>query len=174
MGFFSNLKNSLTGSWADVSVSVPSATRGESVPITVHVTVKDDAIDIEKVVVQVHCDEIVEIADYAATGASTPATAQTVVGSKQSGASAPPSTARNGTTVDVKATESLFNQELQVAGAQQLAAGSQHTFEGSVALPAHLPPSLKGRNARFEWRVMASVAMRGNDPDSGWQTFEVR
>lgn len=165
MGFFSNLKNSLTGNWADVSVMMPAAVRGETATITVNVAVKDQEIEFEKIAVQVRCSEIIELPNYRVSGSS----------SASNGAKPGTSTAtRTSQDVDVRHTEQLFTQEIVVAGAQSLPANSQHAFEGSVSIPTHLPPTLRGRHARFEWKAMASIDMKGNDPDSGWQDVEVR
>jgi hypothetical protein len=165
MGFLSNLRNSITGNWADVTISAPPATRGQTVPLTVNVSVKDAEIEFEKVVVEVTCAEIVEINNYSpGPGAGAPQEASKAV-STPAGSGAP---------VNVHKTESLFAQTVNVAGPQKLDAGSQRSFEANVALPAHLPPSVRGRHARYEWKIRASVDMRGNDPDSGWQPLEVR
>ncbi len=162
MGFLSDLKNNLTGSWADVSVTATPATRGQSTTITVHVNVKDNAIEINKVTAKVQCIEIVEVHNVRTTSA--------VGSSSQAKIGQPSPPATSGTA---KATENLFDQEVPVAQAQQLAANSQQSFEATFQIPAHLPPSFTGRNARIEWKVMAAVDMKGNDPDSGWQVFEV-
>ena len=135
MGFFSTLKNSLTGNWADVSVQMPSAARGEVAPFTVNVSVKDEAIAIEKVVVQVRCQETITLNDYrVGRSQTTPRKAGTAVATS------------NHATVDVRHTETLFDQEVTVAGAQTLDANSHHTFEGSVTLPTHVSPTIRGRN----------------------------
>ena len=161
MGFLSNLKNNLTGSWADVSLTAAPATRGESASFNVRVNVKDEAIDINKVVVQVRCTEIVEVQARETT-------------TRPSQANGKATTATRTSPTTVRETETLFNQDIPVAHGQQLAANTQQSFEASVQIPAHLPPTFTGRNARIEWKAMASVDMKGNDPDSGWQTFEVR
>ncbi|NNF58090.1 MAG: sporulation protein [Rhodothermaceae bacterium] len=159
MGFLSNLKNNLTGSWADVSLTAAPATRGDAILFNVHVSVKDEAIDIDKVVVQVRCTEMVEVKARQTTNRPSEVNGKTA-------------TRTSPTTV--RETETLFTQDITVAHAQQLAANAQQHFEATVQLPAHLPPTFTGRNARIEWKAMASVDMKGNDPDSGWQTFEVR
>lgn len=165
MGFFSNLANSITGNWADVTVSAQPAVRGQAAPFSVRVAVKSNDMQFDKIVVEVACAEIVEIPGYRDDGsASTP----------QKGSGVTVSSGGSGNTVNVRTRESLFSQEVQVSGAGQLAANAQQTYEGSVNLPANLPPSMRGRHARFEWQVRASIVMRGNDPDSGWQAFEVR
>lgn len=162
MGFFSNLANSITGNWADVTVSAQPASRGQSAPFSVRVAVKSNEMEFEKIIVEVACAEIIEIPNYRDTGTNDMQQKSTGV------------TVAGGHQINVKTRESLFTQEIQVSGAGKLAANAQQTYEGSVNLPANLPPSMRGRHARFEWQVRASIAMRGNDPDSGWQPFEVR
>lgn len=162
MGFFSNIANSITGNWADVSVSAQPAARGQAAPFSVRVAVKSNEMEFEKIVVEVACAEIIEIPNYRDGAMNNDAQKGTGF------------TASSGNQINVKTRESLFTQEIQVSGAGKLAANAQQTYEGSVNLPANLPPSMRGRHARFEWQVRASIVMRGNDPDSGWQPFEVR
>ncbi|MEO2107880.1 MAG: hypothetical protein ABGZ36_19850, partial [Actinomycetota bacterium] len=75
--------------------------------------------------------------------------------------------------VDGRANERLHHQEFTIASGQQLGANQTGSFEGQIQLPAHLPPSARGRNAEFRWQVRARLDMKGNDPDSGWQMVEV-
>ena len=153
MGFLSKLKSSLTGDWADVTLSVASAQRGETAAVTVDVAVKSETIRINRVYVQFRCTEAVKILNYQ-TG-KRDAEGKTIV-------------------IDVRKTERLLNEEIVLAGAQELAAESHHHFEGELRIPAHLPASFEGRHASISWSAKASLDMKGNDPDSGWQNLEVR
>ena len=64
MGFFSNLKNSITGGWADVRVTTTRAVRGAPMQVTVEVAVRSDDIKVKDVYVVLECHEIVEIDNY--------------------------------------------------------------------------------------------------------------
>src|SRR3546814_20580992 len=64
MGFMDKLKaakNSLTGDWADVSIDVEPAARGESLTVTATVTVKGEQISNEGIVVEIVCQEEIDI-----------------------------------------------------------------------------------------------------------------
>ncbi|MEM9998370.1 MAG: sporulation protein [Bacteroidota bacterium] len=158
MGFFSSLKKNLTGSWADVEVTAADAERGGALTATVTVRVRDDAIDVNKITVKLQCQEQIHIPNYRGGGTST--------------GSAGTATTRD--RLDIRKTETLHTDEQTLAGAQQLSANSSHDFEATFRLPDHLPPTLEGRHAAFAWRLYASVDMKGNDPDSGWQEVTVR
>ena len=153
MGFLSKLKSSLTGSWADVTLDVAPAQRGETAAVTVDVAVKSETIRIKRVYVQFRCTEAVKILNHQ-TG-KRDAEGQTIV-------------------IDVRKSERLLNEEIVLAGAQELAAESHHHFEGELRIPAHLPASFEGRHASISWSAKASLDMKGNDPDSGWQNLEIR
>ena len=164
MGFFSDLAKNITGGWADLSMSVAPARRGESATVTVNFSVKDDPVDVSKIAVKVRCQEIVQT--------ETVRTTPRPGGQMQNGGHG--SAATTTSTQSGTKTESLYQQEVVAAPAQQFEGGTQHTFTVDVPIPAHLPPSFRGRNARIEWQAYASADMKGNDPDSGWQTFEVQ
>jgi hypothetical protein len=150
MGLLDKVKNTLSGDWADVSVQVAGPlVRGGALNATVNVQVKNSPIKVESVVFEVRCEEHVHIQRATITGAGT-----TVTGS-------------------ASAVEALVDHEVPVSGPQELAAGSTSTFTTSVPITSEAPPTMAGRNARYEWKVRARVDMKGNDPDSGWQTIHV-
>ena len=101
MGFLSKLKSSLTGSWADVTLSVAPAQRGEIAAVTVDVAVKSEAIRINRVYVEFRCTEAVKILNYQ-TGKRDAEEKEIVI--------------------DVRKSERLLNEEIVLAGAQELAA----------------------------------------------------
>ncbi len=153
MGFLSKLKSTLTGDWADVTLSVASAQRGETAAVTVDVAVKSETIRIKRVYVQFRCTEVIKILNYQ-TG-KRDAEGKTIV-------------------IDVRKTERLLNEEIVLAGAQELAAESHHHFEGEIRIPAHLPVPFEGKHVRIAWSAMAGLDMKGNDPDSGWQDLAIQ
>jgi hypothetical protein len=149
MGFLSDMRKNLTGSWADVTLSVgEAARRGEPLPVRVGVTVKDADITVDSVIVEISCEEVVDV-----RRALSSHTSDTI------------------TTSEVR--ETLHTEQVVLATAQQLAGGSSGAFDGQLRLPAHVPPTVHGRNAEFRWQIRARLDMKGNDPDSGWQTIEV-
>jgi hypothetical protein len=152
MGFFSNLKNSLTGGWADVTVSTGPARRGEPLAVTVVISVKSSEIVVNEVYLQLECKEVVELPNYPVPDPDKPGTTRSVT---------------------IRETTSLHRLKHVLAPGRTFAAQSQHTFNASIGLPGDLPPSYNGRLARIEWLVLAGLEMKGNDPDSGWQPVRV-
>ncbi len=153
MGFLSNLKNSLTGGWADVVIDHGEGRRGEPLELTVHVAVRSSAIEVSDVYVQLECHEIVEIDNHR-------------VSDHDDGE-------LDVDHVDIRKQERLFDRRVSLARSVSLDADSQQAYEGQVDLPAHLPPSYSGRHAKIRWRVLAALDMKGNDPDSGWREIRV-
>ncbi len=153
MGFLSNMKKNLTGSWADVQVEVSGPTaRGGMLPVRVHVQVKDSDILVDRVLAELVCEEVIDV--RGAAGANW-------------------SSGNDSTNVQSESRESMHSHELVLASAQQMAAGSTATFEGYLPIPTQAPPSANGRYAQFSWSVRGRLDMKGNDPDSGWQHLEV-
>ena len=150
MGFLSNMKNNLTGSWANVNVRTgQQMRRGEPAGVAVDVQVKDSDITINGVIVEVSLQERVSLSGVQLMGDG------------------------DNERVDGQANERLHHQEFTIAAGQQLGANQSGSFEGQIQLPSHLPPSARGRNAEFRGQVRARLDMKGNDPDSGWQIIEV-
>lgn len=154
MGLMDKLKtakSNLTGDWADVSLQTEPATRGGTLQLVGTVTVKSQAVQAERIVLEVSCAEIVELRGVQFTEAN---------GSQLTRGSA-------------SETVSLFDLEHVASGPVELASGSTTTYTGAIAIPDHAPPSFDGRNARYEWQARARIDMKGNDPDSGWQRITV-
>ncbi len=156
MGFFSNLKNSLTGGWATVTLTPGEAVRGTLVPVTVNVLVKENPIQVARVYVKLECREEIEIPDYATD-------LKNADGSN---------TTRH--TITVRQSGTLLQTETVLGTPGELNAGQAYTFEGKVEIPAELPPTCHGRYFRTRWRMLAGLDMKGNDPDSGWVDLELR
>ncbi len=150
MGIFSKLRN-LTGSWADVTVITEPGTRGESTSVMVQVSVRDEPIKVNRVYLTVRCVEEVNVPGVKQTGAQ---------GNQMQ-------------PVNVSAREVLYDQEFTLATGVELDAGVLEAIEQSFEIPGQMPPSFTGRNARVVWQLRAGLDMTGNDPDSGWQDFNV-
>lgn len=60
--------------------------------------------------------------------------------------------------------------EFQVAEAQVLNAGQTYHWTYTVELPGNPAPTFLGHYVRHEWKFMAGLDAKGNDPDSGWQS----
>lgn len=152
MGFFSKIKNSITGGWADVSLVTDKAERGSELPMRIDINVKGEDIDIAEIYVILECREVVDIPHYSVRD-------QDDFGDIDH--------------LHIHAAHDLFEQRYTVAPAQSLPANSTHALECAIELPDNLPPSYNGHHAQVEWRVFAGLDMKGNDPDSGWREIFV-
>ena len=148
-----NVKSSLTGDWAVVTVDASPVARGGTLAAKTEVTVKSQEISIEGIVIEVRCHEYIDIPD--------------AIVWEDSGASTISGTRRAQGEADV------VTKEVRVSGPTTLAAGSSSTYSGELQIPTNAPPTMHGRHARYEWEVRARVEMKGNDPDSGWKSLQV-
>ena len=157
MGFLDKVKGlakSITGDWATVTVHVEEpAQRATSAKATVEVAVKDNAISIDAVILEVRCEEKIDIPDAEVS---------------------PRRSDDDDEKVRARSTETAVEHEVRVAARGRPAAGSSTTFTGEIPISTTAPPSFVGRHARYQWQIRARLDMRGNDPDSDWQTFDVR
>ncbi len=71
-------------------------------------------------------------------------------------------------------TATIFQSSFNIAGAQDLKAKQEYSWEGDVQLPPNVLPTYRGRNAQHEWRIKAGLDLPGNDPDSGWVPIEIQ
>jgi hypothetical protein len=153
MGIFSKLANAVTGGWVKVKLEWSAGTGPRELRVRVTTDPVKSEGEIQSVYVQVLAEEAVTIPDV--------------------------SMARNEggviktTTESVSRTEATFNQRIEIAGPQSLQAGQTYEWTGVVNLPADGKPTYKGVNANHTWKILAGLAAKGNDPDSGWQEVPV-
>jgi hypothetical protein len=148
MGFFSNLKNSITGGAAEVQVEAPQTlARGGSAAIRIRAVAKANA-SVSAVYVLVRASENAKLrdTDYADGKSRT----ETVHGYKVT-----------------------YETRIAIAGPQQLQEGQTYQWEGVLQLPAAANPSFDGQMINHVWELQAGLDMKGNDPDSGWQSIQV-
>lgn len=156
MGIFGFVRK-LTGTTADVTLTVGPARRGDKFTVKVDVKVGPDPISAKRVYVTLRCNELVDIPKY----------------------NLPAETAKPGTpalppkSIAIKANESLFEQEFAITSGQELAANSEHRFDGEIELPAHLPPTYIGRHTNIRWYALAGLDTRMTDPSTEWQELPV-
>lgn len=151
MGFFSGLVNTMTGRWADVTMTMTPAVRGRKSAVTVNVNVRAEAITPTQVYVHLRCKEEIAIPDY----------------------KLPAEPNQQPKSIKVSTETFVLDKKIAIAPAQQLAANSQRTYTGEVEIPADMPPTCKGKNAHFKWFVTAAIEMPVNNPDAGWQEIVV-
>jgi hypothetical protein len=73
----------------------------------------------------------------------------------------------------VSGSKISYENRVMIAGAQEIKEGQTYNWEGNVELPQTANPSLRGGIIDHTWEVQAGLDMPGNDPDSGWQSFDV-
>jgi hypothetical protein len=147
MGFFKDLKNKVTGGAVTVTVTVPPVRRGQAAQVTVQATAKANA-KVSSVYLLVRATESCEVKDT-----------DTVDGKSR--------------TETVRGRHTSYETRLQVAGSQELKEGQSYTWQTQLELPTSALPSLNGKIIDHEWEAQAGLDMTGNDPDSGWQSFQV-
>jgi hypothetical protein len=71
------------------------------------------------------------------------------------------------------ASKVSYETKVTIAGAMDIQEGKSYNFEGVIELPSNTQPTLRGSLINHVWEIQAGLDMPGNDPDSGWQTFDV-
>jgi hypothetical protein len=147
MGFFSNLKNAVTGGAATVTLQAAPARRGQASAVHIQAVAKADG-QVNNVYLLVRAVEEAQVTDTDYSDGKT--RNETVHGRKVS-----------------------FETKIQIAGAMQIKQGQTYDFEGMIQIPPNANPSFRGSMIKHTWEVQAGLDMTGNDPDSGWQAIEV-
>jgi hypothetical protein len=73
----------------------------------------------------------------------------------------------------VSGSKVSYENRVTIAGAQDIKEGETYNWEGVLELPTNSNPTLRGAIIDHTWEVQAGLDMPGNDPDSGWQSFDV-
>lgn len=153
MGFFSNLKNMVTGGGADISLVIPELEYGQDSVVNLTVKIKDVEIKSEELYLELqcnyHCHEIK--IDYLDEN-------------------------KDGTTDKIQVTKlpiirKVDSKKIQVNGSKIYSALSMHEFP--VKLNINKPDFISSNN-QIAWKALAGLAVTGNDPDSGWTDFNVK
>ncbi|MEP3891313.1 MAG: hypothetical protein ABJN69_12710 [Hellea sp.] len=154
MGLFSNLKNFVTGGGAEVSLEVINqAKRGSPVTLRVTAIIGPADIEIEHVSVKIMGKESVKVPNV-----NVAKTVNEIVQSEKK---------------TVEHSENTFQMKDELASDMTLKASQTYTWEAKIDVPEDALPTFIGKNAKHKWQAMASLVMRGNDPDTGWLDFEV-
>ena len=154
MGFFNKVKgavNKLTGAAAKVSVFVNGNDLKGVVNLTVKAEIKNNSLEIKKVYLWVKSVEKIDIPKNAL-----------------------PLKMRENSTFGLNLTNDRFpKKEFIVADAQTLEAKQSYTWSIDIKLAGDVVPSYSGQYANHEWLFYAGLDAKGNDPDSGWQKFDL-
>ena len=147
MGFFSNLKNAVTGGAVAVTVQCPAAARGQSVAVRIQATARSTA-NVNNVYLLVRATEAAQVRDN-----------DFVNGRNQ--------------TETVHGSRISYQTKITVAGQQQLQEGQSYEWVCELPIPGNANPSFEGEMIRHTWELQAGLDMTGNDPDSGWTKIHV-
>lgn len=61
--------------------------------------------------------------------------------------------------------ETLYNNEMNIAGPGTMYQGETRQIQGAITIPHGSPPTYRGRNCNTKWFLEARASMFGNDPD---------
>ena len=71
------------------------------------------------------------------------------------------------------ASKVSYENKVTIAGALDIVEGQSYNWEGVIELPTNAQATFRGGLINHVWEVQAGLDMPGNDPDSGWQAFDV-
>jgi hypothetical protein len=155
MGFFDKVKgavNKLTGGGAKVTLSVNGNELNGTLNVAVNAEIKDNPIEIKKVYLWVKSQEKIDIPKNSL-----------------------PSNLREHATFGLNLTNDKFpKKEFVVAEAQKLEGKQTYNWSIDIRLDGNTVPSYNGQFASHEWLFLAGLDCSGNDPDSGWQKFDLK
>ena len=154
MGFLKKLKGAvskLTGGGAKVTVFVNGNDIKETLNISINAEVKDNSLEVKKVYLWIKSVEKIDIPKN-----SLPQNLREI--------------ANFGLTLS---NDRFPKKEFIVTEAQKLEAKKTYTWNIDIKLDDEAIPSYKGHFANHEWLFYAGIDVKGNDPDSGWQKFDL-
>ena len=155
MGFLDKMKgavSAVTGGGADVSIEYPmqSMKIGDNMHVKVTVMSTGGEVKSNGVYVDVHAKEHGQI----------------------SGSSTCESCGHHDSNARVKLSKTTVDQSIPIAPAFVLQPNERKEFEADIQLP-HGQGTYKGA-VHHEWQIRGRLEAFGNDPDSGFKTFEVK
>ena len=152
MGLWDKMKgamNTLTGGGAEVKVEVGEATLGSSFEVVVTAKAKAN-IKFSKVYVDVKAIEWAEVRDVDYDFEDQQRRIEYVTGEYQT-----------------------FKKQFVLSNEGVMEEGQVQTWRGEITIPDSENPSFDGNMIAHRWLIMGALDTFGNDPDSGWLTFEV-
>ncbi|MCX6348504.1 MAG: hypothetical protein NTV79_03235 [Candidatus Aureabacteria bacterium] len=153
MGFFGKLVNFVTGGGAKVALEAVEPSRSGPVRGKVHASIEATDLETQGVFLKVAGIEVVRVKDVEVARK----TGDKIEMVKE----------------DVERTAATYEQKIQVAPSQRLAAKTEHDWEATVTLPPGALPTYRGSNAKHEWKILAEIEVPGNNPDSGWVVLDM-
>jgi hypothetical protein len=152
MGFFSKIKNYVTGGAAEVQITFESKIVDGSNPLRLFVTATaNDDCNIKKVYLKIRAKET--YTEYVTRHNSN-------------------SNGGNTSTRElVTKTHDHLKQEFTLVNEIKLTKGQSEKWLSEFTFPPNSIATYHGKQASFKWEAIAGLDMAGNDPDSSWQEF---
>lgn len=154
MGLFKRMINYVTGGSAQVDVEINDAQLSRPFKVGVTAEVQIEHLQMEKVYLLFRCTEG-KLAGYIEGGKAETDNERILQELNE---------------WDVK---TLYKKEVEVTGPSELVSGETYSWEVDVDLSDADSPSVKSEGYEIRWQVQGAIDVPGNDPDSGWVTFEV-
>lgn len=154
MGFFDKIKNAvnkITGGGATVTIAITGDKLDQPIKVDITAVVKDAPLEISKVYLRVKSAELVSIPKKELPG--------------------------DNQNFDLNLEKEMYKvEEFVVAQAQTLEAKQTYNWSYEITLKPNLNPrpTYIGQYVSHEWLFYAGLDAKGNDPDSGWQSHELK
>lgn len=157
MGFFDKLKqvgNYISGGAAKVHIELDTSELGSSgkVLVDIYCQIQDADVFVDKLYLKIKAQETVRVRNHN--------------NSRHTNNNYPSSHTRN-------QVSKTYSEEIVIDENFRLDANGEYEWHTEFRIPAGIEGTYKGINARHEWQVLAGLAKKGNDPDSGWVIFDV-
>ena len=151
MGIFDKVKSfatKLTGGSAKVFVESDPIKFGEPFTVRIKAIVKEEAISIDRVYLNIEGLEEVRI-NHVGVHHNHQGNSQT-------------------STQNIYETHRTYQNQITVQDKMNLASTMTYDWITEIELPSSAQPVYLGKYARHTYRIKAGLDMPGNDPDSGW------
>jgi len=154
MGFLDKIKgavNKLTGGGAKIIVFVNGNNIKDTLNVTINAEVKDNPLEVQKVYLWIKSVEKIDIPKNSL-----------------------PQNMREAANFGLTLSNDRFpKKEFVVAEAQTLKPKQSYSWNIDIKIDAGATPSYNGHFTNHEWLFYAGLDVKGNDPDSGWQKFDL-
>lgn len=152
MGLWDKVKGAvrtMTGGGATVTLAVGEATLGSPFVVQVSATANAD-IDVSAIYVQLRAVEHAEVRDVDYDYGEGRHRIEYVEG-----------------------THTTYTEKFVIGEKVSLQEGQTMMWEGKITVPESANPSFDGHMISHQWTILGALDCFGNDPDTGWQTFQM-
>ncbi len=154
MGIIKKIKNAMrqfSGGNAKVSISIDGNAIKDSIKVRVKADIKEKTLAAKKIYLWVKSTEQINIPKDAL-----------------------PLNLTEHSSLGIKLSNDMYpKEEFILAENQTLKKEQSYTWDIDISLKEGAISSYKGMFASHEWLFYAGIEVKGNDPDSGWQKFDL-